>query len=149
MPAPGFDDKTTGTSGTVGATELGGKNEWKGAGTEQAGSPGQQHSELAGSGSPHGPGSELYASPAPTYSELHGGVGPEGQGHANSQSPGSPYESTVHEAGAGQARPELNGSGSVVSPVSGRGQENEMHAYPMSATMNSPVYEMPADYARH
>lgn len=139
----------------MGATELSGKDEWNGAaGTELAGSsPGQQHSELASSGSPHGPGSELYASPAPTHSELHGGVSPGGQGYATSQSPGSPYGSTVHEAGAGQARPELHGSGSgsVVSPISGggqAGQAHEMHAYPMSATMNSPVYEMPAEYTR-
>ncbi|OBT61189.1 hypothetical protein VE03_09432 [Pseudogymnoascus sp. 23342-1-I1] len=153
--AAGSDDKPPGTSGTAGATELTGKDEWKGAGTELAGSPpGQPHSELAGSGSPHGPGTEMYASPAPTHSELHGGVSPGGQGYANSQSPTSPYGSTVHEAGAGQARPELHGSvaGSVVSPVSGggeSGQSHEMYAYPMGATMNSPVYEMPAEYARH
>ncbi|OBT83593.1 hypothetical protein VE02_07992 [Pseudogymnoascus sp. 03VT05] len=153
--APASDDKPPGTSGTtgaVGATELSGKEEWKGAGgTELVGSsPGQQHSELAGSGSPHGPRTEMYASPAPTHSELHGGVSPGGEGYAGSQSPGSPYGSTVHEAGAGQARPELHGSttGSVVSPVSGggAGQSHEMQAYPMSATMNSPIYEMPAEY---
>ncbi|KFX96463.1 hypothetical protein V490_03347 [Pseudogymnoascus sp. VKM F-3557] len=152
--APASDDKPPGTSGTAGATELAGKEDWKGAGgTELAGSsPGQQHSELAGSGSPHGPGAELYASPALTHSELHGGSSPGGQTYANSQSPGSPYGSTIHEAGAGQARPELHGSGSVgsgtvVSPVSGGGESHEMYA--MSATMNSPVYEMPAEYARH
>jgi hypothetical protein len=153
--APASDDKPPGTSGTtgaVGATELSPKEDWKGVGeTELVGSsPGQQHSELAGSGSPHGPGTEMYASPAPTHSELHGGVSPGGQGYAGSQSPESPYASTVHEAGAGQARPELHGSatGSIVSPVSGggAGQSHEMQAYPMSATMNSPVYEMPAEY---
>ncbi|KFY68647.1 hypothetical protein V496_00913 [Pseudogymnoascus sp. VKM F-4515 (FW-2607)] len=149
------DDKPPGTAGTAGPTELAGKEEWKGAGTELVGSsPGQQHSELAGSGSPHGPGAEMYASPAPTHSELHGGVSPGGQGYPNSQSPGSPYGSTIHEAGAGKARPELHGSatGSIVSPISGggqAGQAHEMYAYPMSATMNSPVYEMPAEYSRH
>lgn len=152
--ASGSDDKPPGTAATIGATELAGKEEWKGAGdTELAGSsPGQQHSELAGSGSPHGPGTEMYASPAPTRSELQGGSSPGGQGYANSQSPGSPYGSTIHEAGVGQARPELHGSGSVgtptfVSPVSEGGESHEMYA--MSATMNSPVYEMPAEYARH
>ncbi|KAL5353032.1 hypothetical protein ACLOAV_001061 [Pseudogymnoascus australis] len=151
------DDKPPGTAGTGagGPMELAGKEEWKGAGTELVGSsPGQQHSELAGSGSPHGPGAEMYASPAPTHSELHGGVSPGGQGYPNSQSPGSPYGSTIHEAGAGKARPELHESatGSVVSPISDggqAGQAHEMYAYPMSATMNSPVYEMPAEYSRH
>ncbi|KAL5349338.1 hypothetical protein ACLOAV_005628 [Pseudogymnoascus australis] len=83
--APGSDDRPSGTAGTVGATELAGKDEWKAAGTELAGSsPGQQHAELAGSGSPHGPRSELYASPAPMRSELHGGASPRGQGYTNS-----------------------------------------------------------------
>lgn len=137
----------------MGATELAGKEEWKGTGTELVGSsPEQQHPELAGSGSPHVQGTEMYASPAPTHSELQGGVSPGGQTYATSQSPGSPYGSTIYEAGAGQARPELHGSatGSVVSPVSGggAGQAHEMNAYPMSATMNSPVYEMPAEYTR-
>ncbi|KFY18913.1 hypothetical protein V493_08260 [Pseudogymnoascus sp. VKM F-4281 (FW-2241)] len=152
--SPTSDDKPLGPSEPSGPTELAGKEEWRTADTELAGSsPGQQRSELAGSGSPLGPGSEMYASPVQTHSELHGSYSPGGQTHTNSQSPGSPFGSTIHEAGAGEARPELYGSGtdSVVSPVSGGGQARRTHdtnAYEMGATMNSPVYEMSGDYRR-
>ncbi|KFY41720.1 hypothetical protein V494_02826 [Pseudogymnoascus sp. VKM F-4513 (FW-928)] len=161
-----------GPQGPTGPTELAGKEDYRGVNNEMPGSsPGPLHSELAGSphgpsselagsshtpqhselaGSPHGPSSELHSSPTQTHSELYGGSSPGGQTYTNSESPRSPYGSTVHEASAGQPR---NGSvaGSVVSPLSvtGHGQSHEMNSYAMSATMNSPVYEMPTEYGRH
>jgi hypothetical protein len=128
-----------GTAATVpegDANDLSGK-EWK---TAALGS------ELGGS-SPQPPHSELNGSPQNSHPELHG----SGGGSPNTGTPNSPY-SPIHEAGAGAVRPELQGSGQqqhVVSPVSQQGGDaHEMSAYPMSATMNSPVYEMPTEYGR-